>query len=169
MRGRDAASCSKVSDPRATADSNSRNDALERTPSPPQGLAAPHRLHPPLPSFSLLHLCHPHTRQHPAAATAKLQRCALAFPATACAGSRRSRQPQGHSTAQTHPALAPWGTELPPNSPPQNQTGGFSPSQSPGMLQEKDLSAASVCLPAARCGGAQQTLMPAGQGHRGVR
>lgn len=80
MQGRDAAGCSKVSGLQATADSNSRNDDLERRPSPPQGPAAPHRLHPPLLSFSLLHLCHPHSSQHPARCHRKAAAPCISIP-----------------------------------------------------------------------------------------
>lgn len=119
MQGREAADCSKVRHRsgsrraalRATAKSSSRNDALEKASSPPQGTAAPHGLHPPLPSLPLLPS--PATpvpaSAQPFATTAKLQRCALAFPAaqpqrdSSGAGIRRGTAP-----TQTHRPRACW-------------------------------------------------------------
>lgn len=154
VQGRDAAGCSKVSAPRAPAD---RNDDLERTPSPPQGPAAPHRLHPPLPSSSVLQLCHPHSRQQPAGCTAKLQRCALAFPATARAGA--GAHPQGHGSTPAHPHR-PRGTQLTSPEPNLSLQPISEPSDAAGER--------SVCR-VHLCGSMQQTAMPAGQGRSGVR
>lgn len=104
--------------------SSRRNDAPEEASSPPQGMAAPQGLHPPLSSLPLLPppaTPVPAQRIAPARYHCKAAALCISIPHhTASAGFLRRRHPQGHSTNPNTPATgspASRGTEVPCSSP----------------------------------------------------